>query len=393
MHDYYSGLETGTLTVTADFPVDGLAPGRNLAERMRPLSQGVLELRLSEPITVLPRGRLQVSVKDRQGNVSRIEGTFRVGDERGGLPERVHVFEDYATEIEKRWWLRGEPDGGGSHATETKDDLMGDPSRTWRAVVFNPVPGPPMGDRTRLSFRYRLEGTDALRVQIYSLTNGYHRRLVLRDLPQGAWRSAVVDMTRLRRPDGSGGPLSRDERIDDIQFYVEPEARLRIDDLVLYEPAPETEQEPFPRRVIFTGWFDTGNQGAEWPGDFEIVKHGPPLTWKAARSVKEAATGLPRIRVGLRGERPLGRKTRLRFRYRLEGSEGMRIALKNSKTGETWNAALSGLEPGRWAEARMDFAIGAAGKSADEIVFLPGDGATLLIDDLLLYEPGEARAF
>ena len=27
----------------------------------------------------------------------------------GNMPTRVHVFEDYETEIEKRWWLRGEP--------------------------------------------------------------------------------------------------------------------------------------------------------------------------------------------------------------------------------------------------------------------------------------------
>ena len=31
------------------------------------------------------------------------------------------------------------------------DDLMGDPKKSFRAVVFNPVPGPPMGDRTRLA--------------------------------------------------------------------------------------------------------------------------------------------------------------------------------------------------------------------------------------------------
>ena len=41
------------------------------------------------------------------------------------------------------------------------------------------MPGPPMGKNTRLSFRYWLKGTDTLRVQIYSLTNGYHRHLVL----------------------------------------------------------------------------------------------------------------------------------------------------------------------------------------------------------------------
>src|SRR5690606_16392456 len=97
--------------------------------------------------------------------------------------------------------------------------------------------GPPMGPRTRLGFRYRLKGTDVLRVQIFSLSNNYHRFLTLDGLPQEVWQSAVVDMTAARRPDGGGGPLAEDERIDDIQFYVSPEADLWIDDIVLYEEA------------------------------------------------------------------------------------------------------------------------------------------------------------
>src|SRR5262245_19615299 len=76
--------------------------------------------------------------------------------ERGPLPVRVHVFEDYETEIERRWWLRGEPvtedlspslsdslpNTRACRATESKDfdDLMGDPERMYRAVIFNPVP-------------------------------------------------------------------------------------------------------------------------------------------------------------------------------------------------------------------------------------------------------------
>jgi hypothetical protein len=74
-------------------------------------------------------------------------------------------------------------------------------------------------------------------------------------------------MTATRRVDGSGGSLGADERIDDIQFYIDPraEAHLLIDDIVLYEAAPEGETAPFPRRVIFTGWFDTGKQGASTP--------------------------------------------------------------------------------------------------------------------------------
>src|SRR6185295_13260695 len=105
-------------------------------------------------------------------------------------------------------------------------------------------PGPPMGANTRLSFRYWLQSTDTLRVQIYSLTKNYHRFLALMNLPQRSWQSAAVDMTQARRPDGSGGPLAGDERIDDIQFYIAPDAELLIDDIVLYDAAASSPSPP-----------------------------------------------------------------------------------------------------------------------------------------------------
>ena len=98
-------------------------------------------------------------------------------------------------------------------------------------------------------------------------------------------------MTQMRRPDGTGGPLAEDERIDDIQFYVDPRAELLIDDIVLYDAAADGEKRPFPKRILFTGWFDTGKQGKEWPGDFEIVNHEKPRTWKCARAVGLAPGG------------------------------------------------------------------------------------------------------
>jgi hypothetical protein len=78
MHDFYTGLDLDSLRVVADFALDGVPAGQNLARKLRPLTQGVWELRLAEPITKLPRGRLTVSVRDRQGNETRIERTFSV---------------------------------------------------------------------------------------------------------------------------------------------------------------------------------------------------------------------------------------------------------------------------------------------------------------------------
>jgi hypothetical protein len=79
MHDCDSGLDLDSFRVTADFDLDGVAAGQDLAKRFRPVTDGVWELKLSRTVTELPQGRLTVAVKDRQGNVSRVERTFSVG--------------------------------------------------------------------------------------------------------------------------------------------------------------------------------------------------------------------------------------------------------------------------------------------------------------------------
>jgi inosine-uridine nucleoside N-ribohydrolase len=328
--------------------------------------------------------------------------------EQGGMPNRVHCFEDFETDIEKRWWMSGKletanvPRGSRRACrgvlTQDFDDRQGDMKTMYTAVIFNPVPGPPMGKNTRLSFRYWLKGTDTLRVQIYSLSKGYHRYLSLTKLPQGKWQSATVDMTAVRRPDGSGGPLSENERIDDIQFYVDPRAELLIDDIVLSDAAGPGEKRPFPRNIQFTGGFDTGKQGKEWPGTFEIVpKKGH--SWRAAKSVPNKELGAPWLRLHLRGERPLGAATQLFFRYHLTGATTMRALLVNRTAKTTHLVELKGLKTAQWSDTTADFTADSkrgdgrpgkprAGDRVDEIHFLLPKGAELLIDDVLLYEPG-----
>src|SRR5262249_17344956 len=56
MHDYYSGLDADSFEVIADFPVDGVEAGKNLAPKFKPKSEGVWELKLTRPITDLARG-------------------------------------------------------------------------------------------------------------------------------------------------------------------------------------------------------------------------------------------------------------------------------------------------------------------------------------------------
>lgn len=318
----------------------------------------------------------------------------------GNLPARVHAFEDYETEIEKRWWMSGRletnnvPPGNGrafrSALTQDFDDLMGDLTTMYSAVIFNPVPGPPMGKQPRLSFRYWLKGTDTLRVQIYSLSNGYHRYLTLTNLPQGQWQAAAVDMTAVRRPDGSGGSLSENERIDDVQCYVDPRAELLIDEIVLYDAAPLAETRPFPRRIIFTGWFDTGAQGKEWPGEFQIVPHAAPRTWKAAKSVINKSTGDPWIRVHLRGQRPVTGPLNAQFRYRLSSGGVLKVGLVNSKTGAITSTTVAKPVLGEWTDSEAQFSnMRGDAAEIDEIHFTGEKNAEILLDDLLIYEPGK----
>jgi hypothetical protein len=280
--------------------------------------------------------------------------------------------------------------------TQDYDDRMGDAKATYRAVIFNPVPGPPMGGNTRLSFRYKIHGTGTLRVQLFSLSNGYHRYLTVRDLPRDQWREGCVDLREMRRPDGSGGALSADERIDDIQFYVDPRAELLIDDVALYEAAGAAETRPFPKRFVYTGWFDTGKQGAEWPGEFEIVPHEKPLTWKAARAVVDG-TGEVRLQAGFRGARPTGGRTAIRFRYRLTGTpagqdtgganaSSLQVGLVHSKDGPIFFRPVREPKYGEWTEAEVEGTTD--GKPADGVIVRAPKGTTLLVDDVLVYEPG-----
>ncbi len=80
MHDYYTGLDPASFRVTADTLLDGAAAGENLAPRFKPTGPGIWQWKLDKNITQLPQARLTVEIRDRQGNTSRIERAFSVGE-------------------------------------------------------------------------------------------------------------------------------------------------------------------------------------------------------------------------------------------------------------------------------------------------------------------------
>jgi Hydrazine synthase alpha subunit middle domain len=78
MYDYDTGLDMESFRVVADMALDGVPAGQNLAPKFQTRSQGVWEMVFSEPLNKSPQGRLTISVKDRQGNITRVEQTFFV---------------------------------------------------------------------------------------------------------------------------------------------------------------------------------------------------------------------------------------------------------------------------------------------------------------------------
>ncbi|MCE9529733.1 MAG: hypothetical protein K8T89_01120 [Planctomycetes bacterium] len=78
MADAYTGLDLESFRVVADFEIDGVPAGQNLAAKFQTKTQGVWEWKLAKPLGQLPNGKLTVMVKDRQGNTSRIDRNFAV---------------------------------------------------------------------------------------------------------------------------------------------------------------------------------------------------------------------------------------------------------------------------------------------------------------------------
>lgn len=85
--DANSGLDDASLSLRASFPVAGRAPGSELIDLAQALGDGRYLLSLAAPLPALDDARLELEVRDRQGNVHRLKRTF---DTRGG----DYLFDD-----------------------------------------------------------------------------------------------------------------------------------------------------------------------------------------------------------------------------------------------------------------------------------------------------------
>jgi mono/diheme cytochrome c family protein len=78
-HDYYTGLEMASLSVVANFDVDGNSAGTELAGLLQVTNDHVWTIQLASPLQSLTNGVITVGIKDKQGNLTTITRTFSVG--------------------------------------------------------------------------------------------------------------------------------------------------------------------------------------------------------------------------------------------------------------------------------------------------------------------------
>lgn len=79
--DYYSGLDRSSLSVKADFAINGRPADSELASLFKETGANsyIWVMSVSPPIPELTTGTLTVKVKDREGNWTTVERTFEVG--------------------------------------------------------------------------------------------------------------------------------------------------------------------------------------------------------------------------------------------------------------------------------------------------------------------------
>lgn len=74
--DAYSGIAPVSLSIKADFVVQGRAPGSELADLAVSVGDGQVEIPLSSPLPPMVGKMLRAEIRDVQGNVTRVARTF-----------------------------------------------------------------------------------------------------------------------------------------------------------------------------------------------------------------------------------------------------------------------------------------------------------------------------
>jgi hypothetical protein len=83
--DGHSGIDAASLSVRADVTINGRAAGSELADLAQSLADGRFRIALSTPIALVSNRHIQVSIRDLQGNITRVNQAFSVSAAADGL--------------------------------------------------------------------------------------------------------------------------------------------------------------------------------------------------------------------------------------------------------------------------------------------------------------------
>ncbi len=107
-----------------------------------------------------------------------------------------------------------------------------------RKLVALPIHPPrQVGTHTKLRFRYHLGGASDMTVQIFDATVQDNRHVNLSGLAQDQWQTRYVDITKdsIRNDGTKDGPLIAGNLVDELFFFVDREAELHVDEVVLFD--------------------------------------------------------------------------------------------------------------------------------------------------------------
>jgi hypothetical protein len=332
------------------------------------------------------------------------------------FPHRIWAACDFEARLPDTAWF-GPPETKNIPAYPGNETALGVSEKPYgkhSALMtgINPVPGPCMGQVNYLYCRYFLKGATEATFQHYSLSSNDNNHIRLSGLNEGRWSEATMCFSRDgRRNDGTPGvPFKDGERMDDLKVFVgKPgdgkEYELFLDDIIFFaeDPALPPEPEPFPNRAIFLAAFDTGidpkGRPKYWPGEFEIVTKEAPAGrfWGVAKAVPKEKTKWIRLKID--PPRPVGERTKLRFRYHLTGTSSMTVQVFDLTDQDNRHVKLKDLKQGEWAFTYVDFTRDgkrndgketpfAAGHKVDDLFFFVDEAAELYIDEVTLFDAG-----
>jgi hypothetical protein len=84
--DAYRGIQPGSLSIKADFVVNGHAAGSELVDLAQVAGEGIYTIQLTNPLVNLTNAHLFVEVADQQGNFTRVNRQFSVDESSQSTP-------------------------------------------------------------------------------------------------------------------------------------------------------------------------------------------------------------------------------------------------------------------------------------------------------------------